>query len=195
MDEQFKNLILKGNLPLKKKKSIFSINDKKESFSSLVNVNNNNKQKYAFQSYVKQYGNIRNSHLESLNDKKRIARTPKNFNFKNRDKKHSIMKRAKTLQTIKKSESKLTNDSFEKSEFFLGQKIDMDLININISILASYFKSTYPDQIRIKNFNDEFKSKNIEGYEEILLLMREFKDFNIFDYLNISSVNTFLLTK
>ena len=192
MDEQFKNLILKGNLPLKKKKSIFSINDKKESFSSLVN---NNKQKYAFQSYAKQYGNIRNSHLESLNDKKRIARTPKNFNFKNRDKKHSIMKRAKTLQTIKKSESKLTNDSFEKSEFFLGQKIDMDLININISILASYFKSTYPDQIRIKNFNDEFKSKNIEGYEEILLLMREFKDFNIFDYLNISSVNTFFLTK
>ena len=194
MDEQFKNLILKGNLPLKKNKSIFSINDKKESFSSLVNINNN-KQKYAFQSYAKQYGNIRNSHLESLNDKKRVARTPKNFNFKNRDKKHSIMKRAKTLQTIKKSESKLTNDSFEKSEFFLGQKIDMDLININISILASYFKSTYPDQIRIKNFNDEFKSKNIEGYEEILLLMREFKDFNIFDYLNISSVNTFFLTK
>ncbi len=105
------------------------------------------------------------------------------------------MKRAKTLQTFKKTESKETNDSFEKSEFFLGQKIDMDLININISIIASYFKSTYPDQLRVKKFNDEFKGKNIEGYEEILLLMKEFKDFNIFDYLNIYSGNTFFLTK
>ena len=96
------------------------------------------------------------------------------------------MKRAKTLQTFKKTESKETNDSFEKSEFFLGQKIDMDLININISIITSYFKSTYPDQLKVKKFNDEFKGKNIEGYEEILLLMKEFKDFNIFDYLNIT---------
>ena len=195
MDEQFKNLLLlKSNSPLKKRKTIYSINNK-DSFSSLININNNNnnsKIKFTFQTYAKQYG--RNQH-ESVNDKRRIAKTPKNFIFKSRDKKQSIMKRAKTYQTIKQSDSKITNESYEKSENLVGQKIDMDLININISILAAYFKSIYPDQIRIKKFNDEYKTKNIEGYEEILLLMKEFKDFNIFDYLNIYSGNTFFLTK
>ena len=198
MDDPFKKLLLKSNSILKKKPTLRSINGKKESFSSLINItHNNNSQKYAFQSFAKQYGRAiyRNAQLESVNDKRRIAKTPKNFNFKRADKKQSLMKRAKTLQTLKKSESKITNDSYERSEFFLGQKIDMDLININISILASYFKSIYPDQVRIKKFNDEFKDKNIEGYEEILLLMKEFSDFNIFDYLNISSGNTFFLTK
>ena len=196
MDEAFKKLILKSNFTLNKNQSIYSINNKKGSFSSLINTPKN-KQPYAFQAFAKQYGNsvIRNSQVESLNDKVRFAKTPKNFIFKRGDKKQLIMKRAKTLQTIKKSESKLTNESFEKSEFFLGQKIDMDLININISILASYFKSIYPDQLRMKKFNDEFKDKKIEGYEEILLLMKEFPDFNIFDYLNIYSGNTFFLTK
>ena len=144
MDEQFKKLILKSNLPLKKRKSMHLLNDKKESFSSLININNNHNNKQVvvgFQSLAKQYGNsiIRGAQFGSVNDKRRIAKTPKNFMFK----KQNLMKRAKTLQTIKKSESRLTNDSFEKSEFFLGQKIDMDLICINISILASYFKSIY----------------------------------------------------
>ena len=71
----------------------------------------------------------------------------------------------------------------------------MDLININISILASYFKSIYPDQARIKKFNEDYKDKDIEGYEEILLLMKEFKDFNIFDYLSVSSGNSYFLNK
>ena len=194
MDEPFKKLILKSNSPLKKKKSIYSINHKKESFTSL-NISNN--KKYAFQAFAKHYGSsvLRNNQLESINDKRRIAKTPKNFIFKNRDKKQSIMQRAKTLQTLKKTESRVTNESYEKSEYFLGNKIDMDLININISILAAYFKSIYPDQQRMKKFIDEFKDKKIEGYEEILLLMKEFKDFNIFDYLNIYSGNSFFLTK
>ena len=194
MDETFNKLILKTN-SINKKQTFFS-NNKKESFNSLINISHN-KQKFAFQSYAKQYGNsvLRNSQLGSINDKRRIAKTPKNFIFKKGEKKQSIMKRAKTLTILKKCESKVTNESFEKSDFYIGQKIDMDLISINISILASYFKSIYPDQTRIKKFNDEFKDKNIEGYEEILLLMKEFKDFNIFDYLSISSANTFFLTK
>ena len=197
MDEPFKTLLLNNNISIKKKQTLYSIHQKKNSFNSLANISNN-KPKNAFQSLVKQYGNsmIRNSQIESVNDKRRIAKTPKNFIFKRGDKKASIMKRAKTLQTLKKCESGITNESYEKSEFFLGQKIDMDLIYINISILASYFKSIYQDQARIKKFNDEFKNKKIEGYEEILLLMKEFKDFNIFDYLNISSApNSFFLTK
>ena len=194
MDEPFNKLILKQNT-INKKHTFFS-NKKKESFNSLINISHS-KQKFAFQSYAKQYGNsvLRSSQLSSVNDKRRIAKTPKNFYFKKAEKKQSIMKRAKTLQLLKKCESKVTNESFEKSEFYMGQKIDMDLISINISILASYFKSIYPDQESIKNFNDKFKDKNIEGYEEILLLMKEFRDFNIFNYLSISSANTFFLTK
>ena len=196
MDEPYKKLLLNANTSLNKKQTLFSINQKKNSFNSLINITNN-KQKYAFQSLAKQYGNtiIRNSQIESVNDKRRIAKTPKNFMFKKDNKKNSIMKRAKTLQTLKKCKSQ-TNESFEKSEFFIGQKIDMELLNINISLLATYFKSIYPDQVRMKNFCDEFKNKNIEGYEEILLLMKEFKDFNVFDYLNISYYpNSFFLTK
>ena len=150
MDDPFKKLLLKSNSILKKKPTLISINGKKESFSSLVNVtHNNNNQKYAFQSFAKQYGRsiLRNAQLESVNDKRRIAKTPKNFNFKRGDKKQSIMKRAKTLQTLKKTESNITNESYERSDFYLGQKIDMDLININISILASYFKSIYPNNL------------------------------------------------
>jgi hypothetical protein len=193
MEEPLNKLILKSNSI--NNKNVNLVNKKKESFNSLININHN-KQKFAFQSYAKQYGSVmRNSQLDSLNDKKRLAKTPKNCVIKKTEKKNSVMKRAKTLQILKKSESKITNDSFEKSEFFIGQKIDMDLISINISLLASYFKSVYPDQMRIKKFNDDFKDKNIEGYEEILLLMKEFKDFNIFDYLSISSANTFFLNK
>ena len=193
MDEQLKNLLLlKSNSPIKERKTIFSIHNK-DSFSSLVSINNNNnKHKFTFQSFAKQYGR---NQLESVNDKRRIAKTPKNFIFKSKDKKQNIMKRAKTYQTLKQSNTRIANESYDRSENLMGQKIDMDLININISILAFYFKSIYPDQIRIKKFNDEFKNKNIEGYEEILLLMKEFKDFNIFDYLNIYSGNSFFLTK
>ena len=142
----------------------------------------------------KQYAKmlLKNSQIDTSNDKKRLSKTP-NFFFKRSDKKQNL-KKSKTL-TLQKCDSRVTNESYERSEFFIGQKIDMDLININISLLASYFKSIYPDQIKIKRFNEEFKDKNIEGYEEILLLMKEFSDFNIFDYLNISSGNTFFLTK
>ena len=194
MEEPFNNkLILNSNIALKPKKTLSSTKEKLNLFTS---INNNNKKFLAFKSMSKLYINsvMKNAQIESVNEKKRIAKTPNNFFFKKSDKKQKIQK-SKTLQTLQKSNSKVTNESFEKSDFYIGQKLDMDLININISILASYFKSIYPDQIRIKKFNDEFKDKNIEGYEEILLLMKEFKDFNIFDYLNVTSGNTFFLSK
>ena len=191
MEEPFNNkLILKSNSSLKKKKTLYSTNEKLKNFSTSIN-NTNNKKFLAFKSMSKLYVNsIKNYQIESVTDKKRITKSP-NFLFKRSDKKQKI-KRAKTLQTLKKCDSKPTIDSYEKSDFYIGQKIDIDLININISILASYFKSIYPDQARIRKFNEDFKEKNIEGYEEILLLMKEFKDFNIFDYLSVSTGNYFL---
>ncbi len=194
MEEQpFSKLILKSNNTLRPQKTLLSQNEKIATFSSAINKNNNKKY-FAFNSMSKQYEKmlLMNSPFETSNDKKRISKTP-NFLFKRSDKKQNL-KKSKTL-TLQKCDSRVTNESYEKSDFFIGQKIDMDLININISLLASYFKSIYPDQMRIKKFNEEFKDKSIEGYEEILLLMKEFKDFNIFDYLSISSMNSFFLTK
>ena len=196
MEEPLNNkLILNSNSSLIKKKTLYSSNEKINNFSSSINNTNNKKKFLAFKSMSKIYVNsIKNYQIESVNDKKRITKSPNNFLFKRSDKKQKI-KRAKTLQTLKKCDSKATNESYEKSDFYAGQKIDMDLININVSILASYFKSIYPDQARIRKFNEEFKDNNIEGYEEILLLMKEFKDFNIFDYLSVSSGNYYFLNK
>ena len=196
MEEPINKLLLKSNLSLQKKNTLYSTNENINSFTAKANNAMKNKQFFAFKSISKQYISpiVKNSQIESVNDKKRMAKTPNNFLFKRSDKKQNI-KRAKTLQLLKKCDSRITNESLERSDFFIGQKIDMDLININISILASYFKSIYPDQSRVKKFNEEFKNQNIEGYEEILLLMKEFRDFNIFDYLSVSSVNSFFLTK
>ena len=195
MEEPFKKLLLNSNSNqnLNRKKTLFSTREKVNPFSSVIN---NNKKFFPFKSMSKLYVNsiIKNSQIDFTNEKKRITKTPNNYVFKRSEKKQ-IVKRAKTLQTLKKCDSKITNESYEKSEFYFGQKIDMDLININISILASYFKSLYPDQIRIKKFNEIYKDKNIEGYEEILLLIKEFKDFNIFDYLSVSSGNTIFMSK
>ena len=196
MEEPFRKIInSNSNSNLNRKKTLFSTREKVSPLSAV----SNNKKYFPFKSMSKIYINsiIKNSQIDSSNEKKRIAKTPNNYNnyLNRRFDKKQIVKRAKTFQTLKKCYSKITNESYEKSELYCGQKIDLDLININISILASYFKSIYPDQIRIKKFNEEYKDKNIEGYEEILLLMKEFKDFNIFDYLSVSSGNTILMSK
>ena len=162
---------------------------KKSSINNFQNLSKSEKNQFYFQSYIKQY---RISNLDiSHSGIKRFPKTPKNFLFKKGKKNSILVKRARTIQTSKNANS--VNESFEKSDIFIGGKLDMDLININISILSSYFKATYQDQLSVKRFNEKFKG--VEGYEEILLLMHEFKDFNIFDYLNVQSGNLLLLSK
>ena len=204
MDEHFHKLILKNNSSLKKKETIQSMKNtknhknsmdkqhssqKKSSINNFQNLPKSEKNQFYFQSYIKQY---RISNLDiSHSGIKRFPKTPKNFLFKKGKKISILVKRARTIQTSKNANS--VNESFEKSDIFIGGKLDMDLININISILSSYFKATYQDQLSVKRFNEKFKG--VEGYEEILLLIHEFKDFNIFDYLNVQSGNLLLLSK
>ena len=204
MDEHFHKLILKNNSSLKKKETIHSMKNtknhknsmdkqhssqKKSSINNFQNLPKSEKNQFYFQSYIKQY---RISNLDiSHSGIKRFPKTPKNFLFKKGKKISILVKRARTIQTSKNANS--VNESFEKSDIFIGGKLDMDLININISILSSYFKATYQDQLSVKRFNEKFKG--VEGYEEILLLIHEFKDFNIFDYLNVQSGNLLLLSK
>ena len=203
MDENFHRLILKNNSLLNKKETIHSMKDKnnhknsidqrqssqKKSSINFQNLSKSQKNQFYFQSYIKQYriSNLDMSHTGI----KRFSKTPKNFLFKKGKKNSIIVKRARTIQTSKKANS--VNESFEKSDLYIPNKLDMELININISILSSYFKATYQDQISVKKFNEKFKG--IEGYEEILLLMHEFRDFNIFDYLNVQTTNLIFLSK
>ena len=204
MEENFNKLILKNNSSiLKKKETINSMknyryhknsNDNKQSSHKKSSINYQNlakseKNKYYFQSYIKQYriSNLNMSH----NNIRRFPKTPKNFLFRKGKKASIIIKRARTIQTARNVIS--VNDSFEKSELYVGHKLDMELININLSLLSSYFKTTYQDQLSIKKFNEKYKG--VEGYEEILLLMHEFKDFNVFDYLNVQTNHLMLLSK
>ena len=112
MEEQFNNkLILNRKTSLRKKNTLYSSNEKINSIPISINNTNNNKPYLAFKSLSKIYhhSGIKNSQIESLNDKKRISKTPNNFFFKRSDKKQNL-KRVKTLQTLKKCDSKLTNE-------------------------------------------------------------------------------------
>ena len=203
MDENFHKLILNKNSLFNKKESIHSMkvknnhknsNDQRQSSQKKSSINFQNlskseKNQFYFQSYIKQC-RISNFNM-SRTGIKRFPKTPKNFLFKKGKKNSIIVKRARTIQTSKKANS--ANESYEKSDIYIGGKLDMDLININISILSSYFKATYQDQLSVKKFNEKFKG--VEGYEEILLLMHEFRDFNIFDYLNVQTTNLIFLSK
>lgn len=204
MEDNFNKLILKNNSSIYKKKETLNSmkyyhhqknssgnkqSSHKKSSMNVHNLANSEKNKYYFQSYIKQY---RISNLDmSHNNIKRFPKTPKNFLFRKGKKASIIIKRARTIQATHNINS--VNDSYEKSEIYMGIKVDMELININISLLSSYFKTTYQDQLSIKKFNEKYKG--VEGYEEILLLMHEFKDFNVFDYLNIQTNHLMLLSK
>ena len=204
MDDNLNKLILKNNFSvLKKKETLNSVQnirkyknsvDNKQSSNKNSSINfqhlpNSEKNKFYFKSYIKQYGI---SHIDiGHNSVKRFPKTPKNFFFKKGNKTNVVIKRARTLQISNKANS--VNESYEKSDMIFGNKLDMELIHINISLISTYFKAIYQDQASIKIFNEKFRG--VEGYEEILLLMHEFKDFNIFDYLNIQTNNLMLLSK
>ena len=120
MEEPINKLLLKSNLSLQKKNTLYSTNENLNSFTAKANKAMKNKQFFAFKSISKQYISpiVKNSQIESVNDKKRITKTPNNFFFKRSDKKQNI-KRAKTLQLLKKCDSRITNESYEKSDFFI----------------------------------------------------------------------------
>ena len=197
-------LILKNNFAvLKKKETLNSVQNIRKYKNSVDNKQSSNKNssinfqhlpiseknKFYFQSYIKQ---CRATHIDfGRSGVKRFPKTPKNFFFKKGNKSSLIIKRARTLQISNNANS--VNESYEKSDINFANKLDMELIHINISLISTYFKATYQDQSSIKKFNERFKG--VEGYEEILLLMHEFKDFNIFDYLNIQTNNLMILTK
>ena len=64
---------------------------------------------------------------------------------------------------------------------------DIEMISDNITLITSYFFQNYPDQTKVESFVDKYSIWLGGGYLDILLTMKEFKDFNIFDYINVTS--------
>ena len=64
---------------------------------------------------------------------------------------------------------------------------DIEMISDNITLITSYFFQNYPDQTKVEQFVDKYSVWLGGGYLDILLAMKEFREFNIFDYINITT--------
>ena len=72
---------------------------------------------------------------------------------------------------------------------------DIEMISDNITLITSYFFQNYPDQLKVEQFVDKYSVWLGGGYLDILLTMKEFRDFNIFDYINITTTYNDKLTE
>ena len=72
---------------------------------------------------------------------------------------------------------------------------DIEMISDNITLITSYFFQNYPDQTKVEQFVDKYSVWLGGGYLDILLTMKEFRDFNIFDYINITTTYNDKLTE
>ena len=72
---------------------------------------------------------------------------------------------------------------------------DIEMISDNITLITSYFFQNYPDQLKVEQFVDKYSIWLGGGYLDILLTMKEFRDFNIFDYINITTTYNDKLTE
>jgi hypothetical protein len=83
---------------------------------------------------------------------------------------------------FKKKEKETINNTM-----YIKSLNDIEIINDNMSLIASYFLQNYYNQKKVDNFLHNFESFLGSDYIDILLLMREFHDFNLLDYLNIQA--------
>ena len=94
----------------------------------------------------------------------------------------------------KRSSSNLTGTSIRKKQFLFYKKIssskDMEKLAENISIITTKFLQNFPNYLRVVNFRDKYRMYLNGSYVDIILLMKEFPEFNIFDYIGIMALNT-----
>ena len=87
-------------------------------------------------------------------------------------------------KTVKETIEPLQRNVYLKKIKSVG---DIEMISDNITLITSYFFQNYPDQSKVESFVDKYSIWLGGGYLDILLTMKEFRDFNIFDYINITS--------
>lgn len=96
------------------------------------------------------------------------------------------LKKFKTLKSIPSKEKIMKPSSFFKKK--INSVTDLENIADNISIIVNYFFDNYPDQERVQDFFGRYGSFLSKNYIDILLIMKEFSDFSIFDFLQTSTV-------
>lgn len=95
------------------------------------------------------------------------------------------MKKFKTLKSIPSQEKMVKPLSFYKKK--INSVTDLENIANNISIIVNYFLDNYPNQERVQVFFGRYGSFLSKNFIDVLLIMREFSDFSIFDFLQIST--------
>ena len=63
---------------------------------------------------------------------------------------------------------------------------EIESLSENISVLISFFFSNYQDRNKIERFKKKYIHYLNGGYSDIILIMREFPEFSLFDYINLN---------
>ena len=99
----------------------------------------------------------------------------------------------------KSSLSNYTGTTVKKKPFLFLKKItsskEMETLGEDISIISKKFIESFPISSRIENFQNKYKNHLNGSYVDIVLLIKEFPEFNIFDYLGIVTFNNMTNTE
>ena len=133
-----------------------------------------------------------NENLEMFNYyNKTLKKKVLSFQKRESSQSNSVRSKLKNSLTIfqKKKTLKETMEPIKKKIYLKKIKSvgDIEMISDNITLITSYFFQNYPDQKKVESFVDKYSIWLGGGYLDILLTMKEFKDFNIFDYINVTS--------
>ena len=94
----------------------------------------------------------------------------------------------------KRSSSNLTGTSIRKKQFLFYKKItsskDMERLGEDISIIAKKFLQNFPNYLRVVNFRNKYRYFLNGSYIDMVLIMKEFPEFNIFDYIGIMTLSS-----
>ena len=140
-------------------------------FNSFIKFNNNK---------TSNFSSPKNEMIYKANKLKNLYKTNSLNKFDKNNKRMSIFDSLNVF--FKKKEKETINNTM-----YIKSLNDIEIINDNMSLIASYFLQNYYNQKKVENFIKNFESFLGSDYIDILLIMREFHDFNLLDYLNIQA--------
>lgn len=90
---------------------------------------------------------------------------------------------------IQISKSSSSNFTGKKKNFLLYKRIttyiEMEKLGINISEISNKFLENFPNEEKVKNFKNKYQLYLNGNYNDIVLLIKDFPEFNIYDYIGV----------
>ena len=90
---------------------------------------------------------------------------------------------------IQISKSSSSNFTGKKKNFVLYKRIttyiEMEKLGINISEISNKFLENFPNEEKVKNFKNKYQLYLNGNYNDIVLLIKDFPEFNIYDYIGV----------